>query len=138
MEEKNILISFKSDFLTDININVVFKGDKNYMFLKEIFNEYGFGFLSPDTKTIIIDGEIFVHENMSFNDLKYVEAHEVAHIILNHTGDRNDKDEIEADLGAYILLKNKNMCTERLVDEFEGRHGFPFTEGLLDIVKDRL
>jgi hypothetical protein len=30
------------------------------------------------------------------------------------------------------------MSTERLEDEFEERHGTPFSEDLLDMVKDRL
>jgi hypothetical protein len=30
------------------------------------------------------------------------------------------------------------MSTERLEDEFDSRHGIPFNEDLLNIVKDRL
>ena len=63
-------------------------------------------------------------------DLKFIEAHEIAHLILNHNGPRSEKDEIEADLGAYILLKQNNMSTDRLVDEFYNRHGIEFDEEL--------
>jgi hypothetical protein len=139
MSKKDDLISFKSSFLPNLNINVIFKENLHYPQIKEFFNMYGYGFLAPEFKTIFIDGEIFLgEEGFSFDDLKFIEAHEVSHLILNHNGPRNEKDEIEADLGAYILLKNKNMSTERLEDEFEIRHGVPFSEELLTIVKDRM
>jgi len=139
MSEKDDLVSFKSSFLPNLNINVIFKENPHYPQIKEIFDMYGYGFLAPEFKTIFIDGEIFLgEEGFSFDDLKFIEAHEVSHLILNHDGPRNEEDEIEADLGAYILLKNKNMSTERLEDEFENRHGIPFSEELLSIVKDRM
>jgi hypothetical protein len=71
-------------------------------------------------------------------DMKFIEAHEIAHLLLGHNGPRSEKDEIEADLGAYILLKKNEMSTDRLEDEFDSRHGMPFSEDLLDMVKDRL
>jgi len=139
MSKKDDFVSFKSSFLTNLNINVIFKENPHYPQIKEIFDMYGYGFLAPEFKTIFIDGEIFLGEDgFSFDDLKFIEAHEVSHLILNHDGPRNEEDEIEADLGAYILLKNKNMSTERLEDEFENRHGIPFSEELLSIVKDRM
>ena len=139
MSKKDDLVSFKSSFLPNLNINVIFKENPHYPQIKEIFDMYGYGFLAPEFKTIFIDGEIFLgEEGFSFDDLKFIEAHEVSHLILNHDGPRNEQDEIEADLGAYILLKNKNMSTERLEDEFENRHGIPFSEELLSIVKDRM
>jgi hypothetical protein len=45
---------------------------------------------------------------------------------------------MDADLGAYILLKNKKLSTDRLVNEFENRHGIPFTEDLLERVKNKI
>ena len=139
MSKKDDLVSFKSSFLPNLNINVIFKENPHYPQIKEIFDMYGYGFLAPEFKTIFIDGEIFLGEDgFSFDDLKFIEAHEVSHLILNHDGPRNEQDEIEADLGAYILLKNKNMSTERLEDEFENRHGITFSEELLSIVKDRM
>jgi hypothetical protein len=32
---------------------------------------------------------------------------------------------MDADLGAYILLKSKGLPTDKLVKEFENRHGDP-------------
>lgn len=139
MEENDDLVSYKSSFMPNLNINVIFKQNPNYPIIKDIFNSYGYGFLAPEFKTIFIDGEIFLGDDgFTFDDMKFIEAHEVAHLILGHDGPRSEQDEIEADLGAYILLKSKGMSTERLEDEFENRHGTPFSEELLNIVKDRL
>lgn len=139
MDKDDDLISYKSNFLPDLSINVIFKENPNYLKMKKIFDKFGYGFLAPEFKTIFIDGEIFISEDgLTFDDLKFIEAHEIAHLILGHNGPRSEKDEIEADLGAYLLLKDKNMSTERLVDEFEYRHGIPFSEELLSKVKDKM
>jgi hypothetical protein len=45
---------------------------------------------------------------------------------------------MDADLGAYILLTNKGLPTDKLVKEFKNRHGVDFSEELLERVKDLL
>ena len=122
----------------DINILVAFKNYENYKILKPLFNKYGYGFYSPEDKIIILNGERFINSNLDFRDFKFVEAHEITHLLLGHTGPYSEDDEMDADLGAYILLKNKKLSTDRLVNEFENRHGVPFTEELLERVKNRL
>lgn len=139
MSEKNDLFSYKSTFEPKVNITLIFKENPNYDNMREIFDVYGYGFLAPEFKSIFIDGELFLGDDgFSMDDLKFIEAHEISHLLLNHNGPRSEKDEIEADLGAYILLKQHKMSTERLEDEFEYRHGIPFDEKLIDIVKDRM
>ena len=69
------------------------------------------------------------------NDLRFVEAHEISHLIMNHDGPRSDDDELDADLGAYILLKNNGLDTTRLEDSFEERHGIEFSKDLFDRVE---
>ena len=137
-EEDNGTLSYQSLFKPDINILVAFKNYENYKILKPLFNKYGYGFYSPEDKIIILNGERFVNSNLDFKDLKFVEAHEITHLLLGHTGPYSEEDEMDADLGAYILLKNKKLSTDRLVNEFENRHGVPFTEELLERVKNRL
>ena len=111
---------------------------KDGKIIKPLFNKYGYGFYSPEDKTIILNGERFINSNLDFRDFKFVEAHEITHLLLGHTGPYSEEDEMDADLGAYILLKNKKLSTDRLVNEFENRHGIPFTEELLERVKNRL
>jgi hypothetical protein len=138
MEDQDI-VAYNSTFVPNISISVVFKENPNYGQMKELFNQYGYGFLVPEFKTIFLDGENFLGEdNLTWDDLKFIEAHEIAHLLLGHNGPRSEQDEIEADLGAYILLKKYNLSTDRLESEFEFRHGKPFDEKLTDIVKDRL
>lgn len=133
------LIAYPSTFVPNLNINVIFKENPNYPQMKEYFDMMGYGFLVPEFKTIFLDGENFIGEDsFTFDDMKFIEAHEVSHLILGHNGPRSEEDEIEADLGAYILLTKHNMSTERLEDEFEHRHGVPFSEELLDKVSDRM
>jgi hypothetical protein len=139
MEDKDLVI-YPSNFLPGIQINVVFKESEMYEDLIPLFDMYGFGFLAPDIKMIILDGEMFIGDNgLTIDDMKMIEAHEVTHILLNHQGgERSDKDELEADLGAYILLKRKGISTDRLVDIFPERHGIEFSEELLEMVEGRV
>jgi Zn-dependent peptidase ImmA (M78 family) len=73
------------------------------------------------------------------DDLRFVEAHEIGHLMLGHLGgERYDEDEIDADLAAYLLLKKKGLSTKRLTDTFEERHGIKFSIELLKRVKNKL
>jgi Zn-dependent peptidase ImmA (M78 family) len=73
------------------------------------------------------------------DDLRFVEAHEIGHLMLGHSGgERYDEDEVDADLAAYLLLKRKGLSTKRLIDTFKERHGIKFTIDLIDKFKDRL
>ena len=133
-EEDDDVLSYPSTFKPDTNILVVFKNNENYPNLKPLFDEHGYGFYYPKDKTIILNGEDFVGTGLDFNDMKIVEAHEIAHLLLGHTGPYSEDDEMDADLGAYLLLKSKGLSTDKLVKEFENRHGVPFTEDLLQRV----
>jgi len=137
-ETEDDLLAFPSTFKSDTNILVVFKENENYPNLKPLFDEYGYGFYHPESKTIILNGEDFIGTDLDFNDMKFVEAHEVTHLLLGHTGPYSEDDEMDADLGAYILLKDKGLSTDKLVKEFKNRHGVDFDEKLLERVKDKL
>ena len=133
------IISYKSIFLDDVNISVIFKENENYDIMTRLFDKYGFGFYYPKTKTIMIDGELFVDTDLTFDDLRFVEAHEVSHLILGHTGgNRYDEDEIDADLMAYLLLKKQGLSTDRLTSTFKERHGIEFTKDLLNDFQSKL
>jgi len=129
--EDDSVLSYPSTFKPDTNILVVFKENENYPNLKPLFDEHGYGFYYPKDKTIILNGEDFVNTGLDFNDMKIVEAHEIAHLLLGHTGPYSADDEMDADLGAYLLLKNKGLSTEKLEKQFKFRHGVEFSEELL-------
>jgi hypothetical protein len=133
-------LEYSSEFLDDVTVVVVFEEDPLYEQVKEYFEEYGFGFMVPGKNLIIIDGEILSDAPNAKDLLKFIEAHEVTHVLLSHDGPRDSKDELEADLGAYLLLQDKGYyeSIRTLLDHFQERHGVEFDESMLDDIKERM
>jgi hypothetical protein len=133
-------LEYRSEFLNDVTVVVVFNDDPLYPQVKGFFEQYGFGFMVPGQNLMIIDGEILVEEPDSKDILKFIEAHEVTHVLLGHDGPRNEKDEIEADLGAYLLLQDKGYIKpiELLLTHFKERHGVEFDKHMLEDVENRI
>lgn len=138
--KKETQLEYKSEFLNDVTVVVVFNDDPLYSQVKVFFDQYGFGFMAPGQNLMIIDGEILVGEPDAKDILKFIEAHEVTHILLGHDGPRNEKDELEADLGAYLLLKEKgfNKSIELLLNHFQERHGIEFNEYMLEDIESKI
>jgi hypothetical protein len=126
--ENQTQIEYRSEFLNDVTVVVVFNDDPLYSQVKGFFDEYGFGVMVPGQNLMIIDGEILVGEPDAKDILKFIEAHEVAHILLKHDGPRNEKDEIDADMMALNLLVEKgyDKSIKILLDKFQERHGVEF------------
>ena len=112
--------TFFSEFRSDIAVAILNKEDYRYEVMKPLFQMCGFGFAETSSGCVFIDGEI----PLTKDELRWVEAHEVAHIMLKHTKDRNDDDEMSADMFAIILLKDKgyNKAAQLVEDKFEERH----------------
>lgn len=127
---------YDSEFLPSVQIAVVTDDNPQYEQIKPFFEEYGYGFMVPGKNLVIIDGEQFI-DNFGADVLKFIEAHEIAHVIMGHDGPRSEDDEIDADLGAYILLKQaeRNDSLKVLLKQFKNRHGIRFDENLLERVK---
>ncbi len=94
--------TYFSEFKTDVAVAILKKDDYRYEVIKPLFEICGFGFAETSSGCIFIDGEV----KLTKDELRWVEAHEVAHILLKHTKDRNDKDEYDADNLAHTLLVN--------------------------------
>lgn len=135
MQESEPII-YDSEFLPSVQIAVVFEGNPQYEQLKQLFNDYGYGFMIPGKNLVVIDGEQLVN-GLGPEVLKFIEAHEISHIIMGHDGPRSEDDEMDADLGAYILLTQtgKTDSVKTLLKQFKNRHGVRFDEKLLDRVK---
>jgi hypothetical protein len=131
--EKETQLEYRSEFLNDVTVVVVFNDDPLYSQVKGFFDQYGFGFMAPGQNLMIIDGEILVGEPDAKDILKFIEAHEVTHVILGHDGPRNEKDELDADLGAYLLLKDRgyDKPIELLLTHFKERHRVDFDVSML-------
>jgi hypothetical protein len=122
--------------LPEITVAVVFGDNPQYQQLTSMFDEYGYGFMVPNKNLVIIDGENIL-ENFNVDLLKFIEAHEIAHVILGHDGPRSEDEELDADLGAYLLLKDKGYTNsiKSLLKNFKQRHGIKFDENLLKRVE---
>jgi hypothetical protein len=133
-------IEYRSEFLNDVSVVVVFNNDPLYSQVKGFFEQYGFGFMVPGQNLMIIDGEILVGEPDAKDILKFIEAHEVTHVLLGHDGPRNENDEIDADLGAYLLLQDKgyDKPIEILLNHFKERHGVDFNKEMLKDIEDKI
>jgi Zn-dependent peptidase ImmA (M78 family) len=131
-------ISYDSEFLPGVTIIVIFSDNTQYEQISPMFQEYGYGFMIPNKNLILINGEEILN-NYSDDLLKFIEAHEIAHVLLNHDGPRNEEEELDADLVAYVLLKQKDKigAIKTLLKHFKNRHGLKFDEKLLKRVENR-
>jgi len=135
------IISYKSIFDKSVNVIILFKENEMYEEFKPLFEQLGFGFASADDRMVFLDGEVFSDgDDINQEILRFIEAHEVSHVLLGHSTDRNDDDELDADLGAYILLNKKGLqdSIDLVVDAFQERHGIDFKKSLLQRVSDKI
>jgi hypothetical protein len=129
-------VIYDSEFLPNVEIAVLFEGNFQYEKMKPFFDEFGYGFMVPGNNLVVIDGEQLL-DSRGNNLLKFIEAHEVSHIVMGHDGPRSDDEELDADLGAYILLEKYGYIDDIkvLLREFKNRHGVRFDTSLLERVK---
>ena len=129
-------VIYNSEFLPNVEIAVLFEGNFQYEKMKPFFDEFGYGFMVPGNNLVVIDGEQLL-DSRGNNLLKFIEAHEVSHIVMGHDGPRSDDEELDADLGAYILLEKYGYIDDIkvLLREFKNRHGIKFDPSLLEKVK---
>lgn len=116
--------TFVSEFSVnkEISVAIIGKDDYRYDLLKPLFEQYGPGFADTKAGWVFIDGEA----GLNRAELKWVEAHEAAHIRLKHTmGDRNAEDEYDADSFAKLyLLKHGYRTAAKLISKYSiERHG---------------
>ena len=52
---KQTQLEFKSEFLPEVTIVVVFDDDPRYEQVKSYFDEYGYGFMIPNKNLILIN-----------------------------------------------------------------------------------
>ena len=112
--------TFFSEFKSDVAVAILGKDDYRYEIMKPLFDICGFGFAETSSGCVFIDGEV----KLTKDELKWVEAHELAHIMLKHKKERNADDEIAADMFARILLLDKGYkkAAQLVEDKFEERH----------------
>ena len=100
------IVSFGSRIDSRFSVLVIYKDSVMYPLVKEAFVELdnSIGALMPGKSIIIIDGERVQEEGLTDDHLLAIEAHEIAHEILGHEGERNQTHEEEADELAIQIL----------------------------------
>jgi hypothetical protein len=119
---KTFFSEFSNEEHKDIAVGIITKDDERYETLKPLFEQYGHGFTDTRIGCVFIDGEA----GLSEDELKVVEAHEVAHIRLKHKmGERDREDEIDADIFAMLYLHKHgyNKAAKLIKEHSIERHG---------------
>lgn len=100
------LISFDSRIDPEFKVIVIYKESQTYPLIKEslVALDNSIGALMPGQNIILIDGERVNAEGLTDNHILAIEAHEIAHAMLGHEGERNQTHEGEADELAIEIL----------------------------------
>ena len=105
MKEEDI-ISFDSRIDPSFKVFVIYKEFQSYPLVKTslVSLDNSIGALLPGHNIILIDGERVNEEGLSDDHILAIEAHEIAHERLGHSGKRNQTHETEADELAIEIL----------------------------------
>jgi hypothetical protein len=104
------IISFDSRIDPAFNVLVIYKESQTYPLIKSslVSLDNSIGALIPGQNIILIDGERVNEEGLSDDHILAIEAHEIAHAMLGHEGERNQTHELEADELAIEILDSMN------------------------------
>lgn len=100
------IVSFGSRIDPSFTVIVIYKEYEMYSTVRESLEslDNSVGALLPGHGTIVIDGERVEKEKLTDDHLLAIEAHEIAHERLGHSGKRNQSHEEEADKLAIEIL----------------------------------
>ena len=121
------LVAAKSEIDKSFQMFVIYSEHEKYASdFAPIFKSHGLGFLVPGKKQIYIDGESL--EDLTYDHLLAIQAHEISHYRLKHKGDYSEKQELEADVEGYKILVDGNytkaavILRQRIKDHY-GKRG---------------
>ena len=100
------IVSFGSRIDPRFKVLVIYKESMAYSLVKSSLGDLdnSIGALMPGQEIILIDGERVNEEGLTDDHLLAIEAHEIAHEMLGHEGERNQDHEEEADELAIQIL----------------------------------
>jgi hypothetical protein len=107
MEQNQSIISYPSTLNTEFTVIVLYKENEQYKDIKDSLEKMNnsIGALWIGSKKIFIDGEAIAEQNLDKDHLLAIEAHEIAHSMLNHEAGVDENSEKEADLFGIALLE---------------------------------
>jgi hypothetical protein len=100
------IISFGSRIDPGFKVLVIYKESMAYPIVRRSLEslDNSIGALMPGEGIIVIDGERVNEEGLTDSHILAIEAHEIAHERLGHSGERNQDHEDEADELAITIL----------------------------------
>lgn len=106
MNSETGILSFASRIDPRFNVMVIYKESVMYPLIKGSLEglDNSIGALMPGKGIIVMDGERIQEESLMDHHLLAIEAHEIAHELLGHEGERNQTHEEEADELAIRIL----------------------------------
>ena len=125
------IVSYNSVINPKYQVFVVFKESEQYPALIEMLTSMNnsIGALWVGTKNIFVDGERVIEEHIDKDQLVAIEAHEIAHSMLNHEAGLDAQAEKEADLLAIALLETfgYRRSAQFIKDRIKELYGIDYT-----------
>ena len=125
------IIAYNSPINDEYQVFVVYSNSEEYQSIKMALQSMNdsIGALWIGTKNIFIDGERLIDENIDADQLLAIEAHEIAHSMLNHEAGLDAQSEKEADLLAIALLETfgYRRSAQFIKDRIKELYGIDYT-----------
>jgi len=130
MEQEQSMVSYQSTINPEFTVIVIYKEHDRYKEIKDSLEKMNnsIGVLLVGTKNIFIDGEAIAEQEIDKDQLLAIEAHEIAHSMLNHEAGIDDNSEKEADLLGIALLEMSDLqrAASFLKDRLKELHGIDY------------
>lgn len=138
--------TWRSEIDPTWTVFLLFSNDELYDKVSSLFDQFGLAFAELESKLIFIDGEQVRDQQLTEDHILAVEAHEIAHQLLDHgRHGYSDRQEMEADwLGIRILDqlgygKAAAILEKRYSDQYgEPSDSLPETDSLESALTDYL
>lgn len=106
MEQEQHVVTYTSKINPEFTVFIVYKEYEGYKTIKDSLEKMNnsIGALWVGTKNIFIDGEAIADQEIDYDHLLALEAHEIAHSMLGHEAGVDEQSEKEADLLGMALL----------------------------------
>lgn len=107
------LINYESTIDPEYSVFIFYKNNPNYKKISKMLKSMNNSIASllVGTNNIFMDGEVIDDQELTREHILAIEAHEIAHSILNHAGGLDMIHEIEADEKAIELLLMRGYTT---------------------------
>jgi len=96
------IIAGVSNIDKQFKMMIIYRSHPKYKHFEPFFKQHGYAFLQIPANTIWIDGQAI--ESLSKDQFLAIQAHEIAHSVLQHKGHYTAVQEREADVAGIAIL----------------------------------